>query len=392
MTWRDRLRTASFRGVEFFVDEVEGEHGRKLARHDYVLRDIPWHEDLGRKARGFRVDGYVLGEEYDEQLERLVRACEQPGPGTLVHPRLGEMLVVCETVRTRESRREGRIAIFSATFLEAGELQFPTVGKDPLGAVGNAGTLLGAAASTGYDQAITNKNVPAFVQAAAAQEFERTKDVLEKLGLRGPTEVVRNLLDRATALADSYLERLANPSPLAAEVFDLIADVEAAAGSRLAALEAYLSLAHVRALVRGGTGPLARATQGNADATALIVRAAAVRGAALAAAGATFVTYDDALRARERILEELDSLELEADDATLQALARLRAELVDAVPPAGTDLPRLDRVAPPTEEPSLVLAYALYRDAGREHEIVERNRVRNPGFLAAGVELEVLGA
>lgn len=390
MTWRDRLRVASFRGVEFFVDEVEGEHGRKLARHDYVLRDLPWHEDLGRKARGFRVDGYVLGDDYDEQLERLVRACEEAGPGVLVHPRRGELYVVCETVRTRDSRRDGRIAVFSATFVEAGELAFPTVGKDPLGAVDAAGAQLAGASTSGYEDALTTRNVPAFVQDAAAQEFRRAVDILEKLGLRGPTAAVRALLDRASTLADEYLARLAQPSPLAAEVFDLIADVQEAAGSRLAALDAYLSMAHLRSIARGGTGPIARATQGNADATVVLVRVAALRGAASSAAGATFTTYDDAVRARDRILEELDALELEVDDATLQALARLRAEIVQAVPPQGTDLPRLDRVEPPTEEPSLVLAYALYRDASRESEIVARNRVRHPGFLAAGVELEVL--
>jgi prophage DNA circulation protein len=39
---------------------------------------------------------------------------------------------------------------------------------------------------------------------------------------------------------------------------------------------------------------------------------------------------------------------------------------------------------------SLVLAYRLYGTVSREPDIVTRNAIRNPAFVAAGTELEVL--
>ena len=48
------------------------------------------------------------------------------------------------------------------------------------------------------------------------------------------------------------------------------------------------------------------------------------------------------------------------------------------------------RVTPEATQPALVLAYGLYEDAGREAEIVTRNKVRHPGFVPGGQALEVL--
>lgn len=40
--------------------------------------------------------------------------------------------------------------------------------------------------------------------------------------------------------------------------------------------------------------------------------------------------------------------------------------------------------------PALIVAYELYEDANRVEEIVERNRIRHPGFTPGGIDLEVL--
>jgi len=40
--------------------------------------------------------------------------------------------------------------------------------------------------------------------------------------------------------------------------------------------------------------------------------------------------------------------------------------------------------------PTLVLAHRLYRDAGRDADIVARNRIVHPGFVPSGMVLEVL--
>ncbi|WP_431355959.1 DNA circularization N-terminal domain-containing protein, partial [Algimonas porphyrae] len=51
MSWRDQLEKASFRGVPFHVSRSGGEVGRRVQLTEYPLRDRPYAEDLGRKAR-----------------------------------------------------------------------------------------------------------------------------------------------------------------------------------------------------------------------------------------------------------------------------------------------------------------------------------------------------
>ena len=92
--WREKLQPASFRNVPFLVRAVEGTHGRRLATHEYPLRDDPWHEDLGRLAKSFAFDAYVVEPDHIKSALALISACETDGPGKLTHPWIGELDVV----------------------------------------------------------------------------------------------------------------------------------------------------------------------------------------------------------------------------------------------------------------------------------------------------------
>ena len=122
MAWKERLQPASFRGIPFEVDSAELGGGRRLARHEYPLRNEPYAEDLGRKARTWTITAFLIGEDYDLVRNRLLRACEADGPGTLVHPYLGELQVLVESYRVSERKTEGRVARVTMTFAEAGRL------------------------------------------------------------------------------------------------------------------------------------------------------------------------------------------------------------------------------------------------------------------------------
>jgi len=129
MSWKDNLQDASLRGVPFKVDEDEATFGRRVQVHEYPNRDKPWAEDLGRATRRFSVQAYLIGDDYFEQRNRLIEAIEKPGSCTLVHPYYGEMTVVVDdAVRISHSQNEGRMCRVSFSFIESGELSFPTAG------------------------------------------------------------------------------------------------------------------------------------------------------------------------------------------------------------------------------------------------------------------------
>ena len=95
----DTLREASFRGAPFEVEDADESGGRRLARHEYPLRDLPFAEDLGRKAGEWRIRAFIVqGRKYDYAQARddLRKALNAYGSGTLIHPWLGEMTVAVD--------------------------------------------------------------------------------------------------------------------------------------------------------------------------------------------------------------------------------------------------------------------------------------------------------
>lgn len=124
MGWKDYLRPASFRGVEFRVEVGGRGGGRRVAPHEWPKKDVGYAEDMGRRMRRFRVSGYVIGDDYIQQRDALIAALEAEGPGTLVLPTTDGMQVVVDHFDSVESRTRGRVCEFEMMFHEAG--------RDPL--------------------------------------------------------------------------------------------------------------------------------------------------------------------------------------------------------------------------------------------------------------------
>ncbi|ELY2553005.1 DNA circularization N-terminal domain-containing protein [Cronobacter sakazakii] len=180
MSWKDNLQDASLRGVPFKVEEDEATFGRRVQVHEYPNRDKPWAEDLGRATRRFSVQAYLIGDDYFEQRNKLIEAIEKPGSCTLVHPYYGEMTVtVDDAVRVSHSVSEGRMCRVSFSFIESGELSFPTAG------LATGQKLTGAAG---------------FLDDAISSMFEA-------FGLDGlPDFLQGGVLDEATAMFDTVTD------------------------------------------------------------------------------------------------------------------------------------------------------------------------------------------
>jgi prophage DNA circulation protein len=69
--------------VPFAVRRSDAQVGRRTVQHEYPQRDTPFAEDMGRAARRFSLDAYVLGPDYDQARDRLIDALEARGPGLL---------------------------------------------------------------------------------------------------------------------------------------------------------------------------------------------------------------------------------------------------------------------------------------------------------------------
>ncbi len=123
MSWKDKYRSASFRGIPFKVERSSIEVGRRNQMHVFPYKDEIAIEDFGLDPDNFVIEGYVIQNtdnnfDYFTERNSLINALKKEGPGTLIHPYLGVKKVqLIERARVSESIREGGIARFSMKFV-----------------------------------------------------------------------------------------------------------------------------------------------------------------------------------------------------------------------------------------------------------------------------------
>jgi prophage DNA circulation protein len=386
MAWRDELRKASFRGVSFNVDSAALNVGRRLARHEYPQRDVPSFEDMGRKAREYKVDAYILGPDYMAGRDALLDAVEQAGAGQLVHPYHGTLQVTVSECDLSESTQHGGLVNFTITFIEAGRQQEPKSEDDTQTYLLRAIDASDDAYAADFTDKFNVGGLPEYVSTDASANID---NLLAMPGMSlgnlawvrsDPTSVLNALLP------ENRLAALADPLSLARGVLNLLHNV-----IDITSLLSY-------SLPASGTSsiPGRLALNSNRAAFANLVLAAAVTRQIgdLAQGGAQ--TVDDARIARAQIVSLSDSVLL--NDATGQrtadSIVQVRTESVAHFAVVTPTLPRLVSITPQAVRPAVVAVHDFYGDdwfaAGREDELIVRNHIRHPGFVPAGYPLQVV--
>lgn len=389
MTWREDLQPASFRGVPFEVESESSSFGRRVQVHEYPQRDKPWTEDLGRASRTVDLTAFLIGDDYLARRDALLAALEEEGAGTLVHPWYGQLEVnVRDLARVGHSRDLGGMCQISMSFVEAGELAFPSA-VNSLGAQSLlASDQLGDVAATDFASSFELDGWPSFVQDAFSADLDLFSGLLEAAatGWQFLDATVPTWAGDELTFAQGVIGMF-NRSVLPATV----------AGSVRLNRNAVMSLAALG--VQYGTYVVAPSAAAPARYQREVNRAALAqlfqRSVLVQASGMTAAmplpVYDDAVLVRGSVCGALDDASLDAADSVYTPLQVLRARVYADVTGRLSAAAKLRTYTPPEVVPGLVLAYDLYEDVDREAEIVERNAVRHPGFLPA-VPLKVLTA
>ncbi|MBU1229559.1 MAG: DNA circularization N-terminal domain-containing protein [Proteobacteria bacterium] len=399
--WKAALKPASFRGVPFFVDSDERETGRRAATHEFPGRDMPYTEDLGRKARTITVEGYVLGADYMQRRDALLAACEAEGPAPLIVPWMPEIRVVCTACRKHETVAEGGMARFSLTFAEAGQAVAPTVAPLPGVQAGQKADDALKAAGRVLDSSITIAGVPLPVS-------EATLSTIRSLGgvLSGASSITRLAADLpgglkmlANLTASDFMRLL--PSELCGPLFSLAGaytSLQAAYGPAHAQRAAsLLAIAQATPTVQAPAGAgLVRSTiAANQAAVYEYQRTAAVAEAARSATLSAPASRQEAAALRAEVVAGIDTvLDASRDEGVYTAFTELRTQVVQTLAEAAGSAPELTTVRTGALLPSLALAQQLAPGADateQEAQLLARNPVRHPGFVPPG-DLEVLRA
>lgn len=379
------LRPASFRGVPFEVKESSGTAGRRTETHEYPKRDKPFVEDNGRATRPMRFEGFVVGRDYVAKAKALLDALEAPGPGALVHPWFGTVTVSIENPAGYTLNSELGVATFQLSFVESGELSFPSAVNSTPAQSRLAASALEVSAADDFAQTFMVEGFPDFVEEGA------TTGLTQAFG-RVSSGTVPGLgaLDYANT-ASSYLQTglalLRSPAALAQTVVAFLGvSGYATSGLQWGALaQSLIRLAqHASFAVPAAPvvyTPARQQAYQNALATNALMRQVLLAQAVGASSLVGATVYDDTVLLRDSLAGALDAESLHASDNSYEALQSARGKVWRDLTERGRDGARLTTRTPLDTTPALVLAYDIYENADRESEICTRNAVRHPGFV-----------
>ena len=131
MAWRDNLRPASFKGVPFHVEARRSPLGGAWRGMSTRSATRPTWKTWAAKPVSTKVDAFVVGPDYMDERDALLKALESEGAGQLVHPYYGTLQVVASGDSSiTESSAQGGMARLSITFVEAGEQAPPSASAD----------------------------------------------------------------------------------------------------------------------------------------------------------------------------------------------------------------------------------------------------------------------
>jgi len=391
---KEKLRPASFRGVPFEVDGTEFtefEVGRRTQVHEYPQRDKPYAQDMGRATRHIGFPGFVVGPDYVDKANALIGALEEYGPGTLVHPWFGSIKVSVERPARVSFNGDLGLAKLQLAFVESGELAFPSSAQSTAAQSRKAAENMEAESVSWFASVVAFANQ---VSDVAAQALTLYGQVLAFIA--NPAFALANMLGFGSLLGNliSLSALFGMPLSLGWSLAGLLNLSSKAKDGTLTASDSTL-IPVVRGLTRMAVDPVLAAppvqtyitpttAQLHQNRTAILanVRQLLLVQAVGLSSYIKCAIYDDAIAARNELSSALEVEAMQCTDDTLyQAIVAARAAIWRDLTERSRDSARLTIITLPEVLPMLAIAYDYYEDAGRDREIVDRNKIRHSGFV-----------
>ena len=399
---------ASFRGVEFHIDEHDVTGGRRVQNHEYPNRDENYAEDLGRVTPTFSFTAFLIGAKYKEQLDALIDACNKPGTGKLVHPGYGTKNVICTNITPKISSKQGGMATVELTFINAGSKAVPVTSIDLGGLLSSAANALISSASLSFAENWTLSNGVAGLLGLINGIADAASSAIDYLSagigyVEGMTsdimETTNKLVDVASKVVQLKTKAkalLSLPTAIASNLCIVYNAISSLAGKSAQSFKTVQNLAKQ-------SNKSEKASTANADAIAekrcmqqieQLTKQIIVAEEANALLQIEFENSEEANSVLESFLADAEEIELYEDieptTEVMTAIRDLREIVIRYMNELVLKLPQTRTITLAEETPSLVLAHDLYEDLDRADEIEKKNKIAFPAFCPANKQLKVL--
>jgi prophage DNA circulation protein len=388
--YRPRYAPAAFKGVAFEATEADSEHGRRGAEGEFPFGEHTAYADLGRRIRHYKLKARFVKNTHVADAGRLIRACESPGPGILVHPTRGAVRAACKSIKVHDN-------LIDSMGLTTADLEFVEA-NDWLSGAGLGGSLFGlnlgpvvAAVETFFTARYQPDTVPFFAVPAATAVARDGAQVIataltETVGItteRSVWEIGADLRDFAASSA-----RALDPSDTWTVVAGGVAAIDryGGASSRPEVLRAIANWAATRAT----TGPASVVADAFVTATRIVAAVTLARSLMDAPQG----TLSDGLAHHDRItamlMQEASIARARCDHGLFMELQTFATDARRVLLSRAYNLPAVTRYDFGGGVHALAAAWEIYGDARRSRDVERYNPSQWPWAL--GNEITAVAA
>ena len=357
---------ASWKGMAFQVDSSSDEFGRRGQSYEYPLGEAVGYKDLGRKARKFNVEGYLIGSDQVGQSNAMAMLAESPEPGMLVHPLYGPQLVACISLEAKaDYHKEQRVTRLSFDFVEASASLAPYFAGVAVAVVFAAGN---SAVSASQQSA---------VWTPVSQDVGTAASLSVALAYR-----IAPATDEASFDAIDVLNWSADPGEQVSSSFVAVTDAIVAGTATVRRVQR-----DAASRLRAWNGDVVAQTGASPSVESLIVtaRLSLINDFALVAAQTSYQTIKDAITDLDFVMavydEEEEIAASHGDDVLVNAIRTARANAAQAILARNIRLPGIANTNVDGLWPSLVVAQKLYFDGRRYSDVESYTPQMSPYFI-----------
>jgi prophage DNA circulation protein len=390
-------KPASFRGVPFAVVDTKDTRGRVAIIHEFPLKDNVLPEDMGRAKRSIGLTGFIVGKDYARKRDALMKACEEEGPGTLIHPYLGIMnVVLISPVEFSQSASSRGLVTFSLAFVEV-----PMEEPKGYGLFEPALALLAKAAA--IVEACVNLDIGFFLKPVVPLALQAAVDFVTNVTsvLTDIYGAAAYLLPKLATTVDTFRNHIAKTGDsISAYLAPLFLDRDYTDDSPAALNDAKrllaLAMDYPNPVMPDGLGTSRYQITHNRIAIAAFCREmATISGLAALAQVIPESTAQAAVLRKQAMATQDFALENATSDTLFVALAKLGNHALRSLADAAKTAPEIKVLKIPARAPALALAWRAMpglKDAEAAADaIAARNNIKHPGFVAPG-DVEYLAA